>query len=145
MKKLKSILQGIKDVLNVLGNYLLNILALILLLILYIPNVIIQIIIASNKSATLKETAKLQFEDAYLIDVYGASIYREFFNVTCVKSSSNNLFGSYVDKTISWYLAVNKEDKTLTGFGVVVYYLILIADFTTWFSGGHFNFYEKQK
>lgn len=145
MKKLKSILQGIKDVLNVLGNYLLNILALMLLLILYIPNVIIQIIVASLKSSTLKVASKMQFEDAYLIDVYGATIYREFFNVTCVKSSSNNLFGSYIDKTISWYLAVNKEDKTLTGFGVVVYYLILIADFTTWFSGGHFNFIKNKQ
>lgn len=143
MKTFKKILQGLKDVLSILGNYLLNIIALVLLLILYIPNIIIQIIVASNKKSTLKETAKMQFEDAYLIDIYGASIYQEFFNMTCVKSSSNILFGSHVDKTISWYLASNKKYKTLTSFGIIIYYLILIADFTTWFKGGHFNFYKN--
>lgn len=141
MNKMKAFITGVKDVLNIIGNYFLNILALLLLLILYVPNMVTQIIIARKQKATLKVTSKMQFEDAYAIDVFGAKVYREFWNTTCVKKDGI-LFSPYIEQTISWYLAANRKNNKLTYFGIIVYYIILIADFTTWTKGGHFNFYK---
>lgn len=122
---------------------MLNILGLFLLWLLYIPNGIVQIYIARKKRSTLYHTAKMQFNDAYAIDVFAAEIYREFWNTTIVKIGGVYFTPYIKNTTISWYLAANKENKTLTFFGKVLYYAILIADFTTWFSGGHYKFYNE--
>lgn len=131
-----------KTVLNIIGNYFLNLLALSLLNIVHVLDIFFQIIARRKQKATLIATSKAQKKSAYALDVFGATNYIDFFNITCVAKGGIK-FGKVPNKSISWYLQANKESKTLTFFGIVLYYAILIADFTTWVSGGHYKFYEK--
>lgn len=114
-----------------------------LLYIVHILNIIFQIIANRKEKSTLVKTSELQKQSAVNIDIFGANNYPEFFNINCVKKEGIK-FGTYKDKTASWYLAKNKEIKQLKKRGYILYYLILIFDFTTWGKGGHFNFYKQE-
>jgi len=126
-----------KDLFSIVGNYALNFIAIVVVVLTAIPNTFAQIILMSKSTATLKKASGMAFEDALNIDIAFNSIYKEFWQLSMAKTLMYE-FGK-PGETLSYAMKKNFDLNNMTIFGHIIKLLVTIVDFSTWFSGGHFN------
>lgn len=72
----------------------------------------------------------------YKQDVQSASRNRSLWNSIFVKKGGFK-FKKDTKKSISWYLGKNYKIKTLSLFGLVIYYVLYAIDIKNWNNEGH--------
>ena len=88
-----------------------------------------------GKDKKLKEWSKYNLNSAFNLDVYGQYNLRTLWNV--LFSKGGFAFGTNIFESISSILGFKMQEKTLSKFGIVWYYLLYIIDVSKWFKGGH--------
>lgn len=123
---------------RVAGNFILEWVAVIIVVLVHPFNFMAEIYAKRKSRGVLREASKQSFSNAVELDKYFNKHYETLWNLTFKKQIDYaHKFGQ--NETLSEAMQRNKERNTLSHFGTFWYYIIIIADFTSWSKGGHFK------
>ena len=88
-----------------------------------------------RKDGMFRKWGQYNFDSAFNLDVYGQYNLRTLWNILFFKGGFK--FGTNIFETISGVLGFKKLEKTLSYFGLFIYYFLYLIDISKWFKRGH--------
>ena len=110
--------------------------SLILFILVFIVETFFSLFFETKKRKWFTLVSARLYKKAKLVDIFGNYLFPEFWNFIFSKKGNNYKFGR-LGETISSVFSKKKKDKSLTYFGLFIYYSLYLIDLPSWKYGGH--------
>lgn len=118
--------------------------SLILFILVFIVETVFSFFFRTKKRKWYRIVSAKMYRKAKLIDIFGNYIFPEFWQFLFSKRGENYSYGK-LGETISSVFSKKRKDKSLTYFGLFIYYFLYLIDIPSWKYGGHCHRFEMDE